>query len=86
MFRGVFDRLKEALALPEDQQRSGFESGERRILPSFFNLLIHLQAQVGAPRRRLAGRSRASVCLSPVPGPGTELCALLMCCIAHAHC
>ena len=51
--RGVFLRLKDALALPPacaEQARASSLSyllgaGERHILPSFFNLLKHLQAQ-----------------------------------------
>ena len=50
---GVFLRLKEALALPpccaEEARASSLGyllgHGERHILPSFFNLLKHLQAQ-----------------------------------------
>ena len=52
--RGVFLRLKEALALPPSCAEQARQSslgyllgqGERHILPSFFNLLKHLQAQV----------------------------------------
>ena len=51
--RGVFLRLTDALALPPacaEQARASSLSyllgaGERHILPSFFNLLKHLQAQ-----------------------------------------
>ncbi|KAK9820202.1 hypothetical protein WJX72_007430 [[Myrmecia] bisecta] len=43
MFRGVFTRLKAALAQPEGCCSCRlFASGERRILPSFFKLLMHL--------------------------------------------
>ena len=50
----MFQRLKDALALPQEcrDKAAGsslaylFGSGERHMLPSFFNLLKHLQAQV----------------------------------------
>ncbi len=53
--RGVYEQLKAALALPcESKEAAGssnegqylFSGGARHILPSFFNLLKHLQAQV----------------------------------------
>ncbi|EIE23647.1 hypothetical protein COCSUDRAFT_66025 [Coccomyxa subellipsoidea C-169] len=52
--RGVYEQLKAALALPcESREAAGssdkgqylFSEGARHILPSFFNLLKHLQAQ-----------------------------------------
>lgn len=54
--RGIFKQLKDTLTLPEackaaaQQSSLGylFAHGERHILPSFFNLLIHLQKQVTA--------------------------------------
>ncbi|KAK9905768.1 hypothetical protein WJX75_005992 [Coccomyxa subellipsoidea] len=54
MFRGVYEQLKAALALPcetraavdsSSKSQYLFGGGARHILPSFFNLLKHLQAQ-----------------------------------------
>lgn len=42
MFRGVFDALNDRLAQPESEQTAFFEDGSRRVLPSFFELLLHL--------------------------------------------
>lgn len=53
--RGVYEQLKAALALPcetrgavdsSSKSQYLFGGGARHILPSFFNLLKHLQAQV----------------------------------------
>ena len=44
MFRGVFEALKKQLQQPPDQLTDFFPNGQRRILPSFFELLLHLQA------------------------------------------
>ncbi len=52
--RGIFQQLQDTLMLPEACKRAAqqsslgylFGDGERHILPSFFNLLIHLQKQV----------------------------------------
>ena len=52
--RGIFQQLQDTLMLPEACKRAAkqsslgylFGGGERHILPSFFNLLIHLQKQV----------------------------------------
>ena len=54
--RGVFEQLKAALQLPAECVRKGkalsggvrhlFAGGERHLLPSFFNLLRHMHAQV----------------------------------------
>ncbi len=55
MCRGVYTQLKEALALPcetkgavqsDSKSQYLFGGGARHILPSFFNLLKHLHAQV----------------------------------------
>ena len=54
--RGIFKQLKDTLTLPEACKKAAqqsslgylFAHGERHILPSFFNLLIHLQKQVTA--------------------------------------
>ena len=53
LHRGVFERLRSALLLPEGHDNRGplFQNGDIHILPSFFNLLIHLQNQVDAHER-----------------------------------
>ena len=35
----------EALTVPSDCDQEFFSAGQRRIVPSFFNLLKHLQSQ-----------------------------------------
>lgn len=44
MYRGVFDALQQQLQQPAHQHSTFFPTGQRRILPSFFELLLHLQA------------------------------------------
>jgi hypothetical protein len=45
MFNGIVRVLSECLRQPESERKSPlFKKGQRRILPSFFELLIHLQA------------------------------------------
>ena len=76
--RGIFKQLKDTLTLPEDCKKAAqqsslgylFAHGERHILPSFFNLLIHLQKQVTAT---LHCRPAALVkTLSPSRPPGAS--------------
>jgi hypothetical protein len=43
MFRGVFDALQQQLQQPLAERTSFFANGQRRILPSFFELLLTLQ-------------------------------------------
>ncbi len=68
--RGVYEQLIGALQLPPECAAKGralgglFASGERHLLPSFFNLLRHMHAQARARLRRAArmpggARSRA---------------------------
>ena len=56
--RGIYEKLRAALSLPggHDQGSPFFQSGDVHILPSFFNLLIHLQNQVA-----IAGLSSMSM-------------------------
>jgi hypothetical protein len=42
MFRGVFNALNDRLVQPPAEQTDFFADGSRRILPSFFELLLHL--------------------------------------------
>jgi hypothetical protein len=45
MFNGVFKALSECLRQPEGERSAAlFSTGQRRILPSFFELLKHLHA------------------------------------------
>ena len=44
MFIGVFHALAARLTQPPSEAHPLFASGQRRILPSFFELLLHLQA------------------------------------------
>lgn len=44
MFVGVFHALAARLGQPDAEAHPLFASGQRRILPSFFELLLHLQA------------------------------------------
>jgi hypothetical protein len=44
MFQGVFDALRKQLQQPEAEQTDFFKNGQRRILPSFFELLMSLHA------------------------------------------
>jgi len=60
--RGIFQQLKDTLTLPEECKKAAqqsslgylFTHGERHILPSFFNLLMHLQKQVSTPDLELS--------------------------------
>jgi hypothetical protein len=44
MFSGVFTALRQHLQQPIAEACPFFSGGQRRILPSFFQLLLHLQA------------------------------------------
>lgn len=44
MFAGVFSALTQRLRQPAAEHSPFFTGGQRRILPSFFHLLLHLQA------------------------------------------
>ena len=60
--RGIFQQLKDTLTLPEECKKTAqqsslgylFTHGERHILPSFFNLLMHLQKQASTPDLNLS--------------------------------
>lgn len=45
MFCGVFRALEARLLQPPPERSPFFAAGHRRILPSFFELLLHLQAR-----------------------------------------
>ena len=53
MFSGVFAALEARLRQPDGERSPFFAAGQRRILPSFFELLLHLQVRrAGAPCTR----------------------------------
>ena len=77
--RGIFKQLKDTLTLPEACKKAAqqsslgylFAHGERHILPSFFNLLIHLQKQVMAMTH--SRPTDWNKTLSPSHRPGASL-------------
>lgn len=81
--RGVYNHLKQALRLPPDiaAKTEGmpiFEGGQRHILPSFFNLLLHLNEQVSDCAivcfRMLMAGGRTTDCFEPLHGQCVCIC------------